>query len=155
MTNKPYFSFAEEFFMSMAFTEWILDGECFDSEGNWNAYSTRPFSYQTITDFLAHHGTDNIKALGLLLVPEAISRMSEIRHYTGLCSGDVAQVYGMLCLGVSKTIPTIMAHLVSKGLSNDDAEIFLRSASLHLNVIWGKWPFKYYVLGQPTEDKAS
>lgn len=152
-TNLPT---PDEFFISVLFDELLKDAHCLDSPEAWDANPKRPFPFKEIVNFLVKQGASDGDDLGLLMVQEALERISNIGHSAELCPCCVVQVVGQVSLKKSDRVLFAMERLVSEGLCEHEAETFLRCVSLFLNVLRGDWPFNYVAPAQASDtDKAN
>ena len=152
-TNLPT---PDEFFISVLFDELLKDAHCLDSPEAWDANPKRPFPFKEIVNFLVKQGASDGDDLGLLMVQEALERISNIGHSAELCPCCVVQVVGQVSLKKSERAFFAKERLVDDGLGENEAEDFLRCVSLYLNVLRGDWPFKYVAPAHASgTDKAS
>ena len=156
MSSNSMLPTPDECFLSVLMDEWLKDSHCLDSQEAWDANPKRPFPFEEIVDFLAKQGASDGNDLGLLMVQEALDRISDIGHSAELCPCCVVQVVGQVSLKNSDRVLFARERLVSEGLCEHEAEKFLRCVSLFLNVLRGDWPFKYVAPAQASDtDKAS
>ena len=152
-TNLPT---PDECFLSVLMDEWLKNSHCLDSKEAWDADPKRPFPFTEIVDFLVKQGASDGDDLGLLMVQEALERISNIGHSAELCPCCVVQVVGQVSLKKPERVFFAKERLVDDGLGENEAEDFLRCVSLYLNVLRGDWPFKYVAPAQASDtDKAS
>ena len=144
----------DECFISVLLDEWLKDSHCLDSNEAWDANPKRPFLFSAILEFAADQGLSNISDLGFLMVHEAMSRILDIGQSVGLCTCCVVQAVGQVSLKESDRNAFTKERLVDNGMDENDAEVFLRSVSLYLNVIRGDWPFEYVGLSKTSDDKS-
>ena len=152
--KEPNLPTPDECFISVVFDEWLKDSHCLDSKEAWDADPKRPFRFNAIMEFTTHQGLSNGSELGFLMVQEAMSRIMEIGHSAGLCTCCVVQAVGQVSLKKSDGNAFAKERLVDNGMDEKDAEVFLRSVSLYLNVISDEWPFKYVGPSKTSDDKA-
>ena len=81
-TNLPT---PDECFLSVLMDEWLKNSHCLDSREAWDANPKRPFPFNEIVDFLVKQGASDGNDLGLLMVQEAITRISEIGRSVDIC----------------------------------------------------------------------
>ena len=146
----------DECFLSVLMDEWLKDSHCLDSQEAWDANPKRPFPFKEIVNFLVKQGASDGDDLGLLMVQEALERISNIGHSAELCPCCVVQIVGQVSLKKSERAFFAKERLVDDGLGENEAEDFLRCVSLYFNVLRGEWPFKYVAPAQASDtDKAS
>ena len=150
-TNLPT---PDECFISVLLDEWLKDSHCLDSQEAWEADSKRPFPFNEIVDFLVKQEASDGNDLGFLMVHEAMSRILDIGQSAGLCTCCVVQAVGQVSLKICDRNAFTKERLVDNGMDENDAEVFLRSVSLYLNVIRGDWPFEYVGLSKTSDDKS-
>lgn len=151
-TNLPT---PDECFLSVLMDEWLKNSHCLDSREAWDANPKRPFPFKEIVDFLVKQGASDGDDLGLLMVQEAINRISEIGRSVDICPCCLVQVVGQVSLKKSDRVLFAKERLVSEGLCEHEAEKFLRCVSLFLNVLRGDWPFKYVAPGPSADNETS
>lgn len=154
MSANPNLPDPDECFISVLFDEWLKDCHCLDSEEAWDADPQRPFPFNDIANFLVKQGGGDGNDLGFLMVQEAMNRIMEIGHSAGLCTCCVVQAVGQVSLKENGGNAFAKERLVDNGMDENDAEVFLRSISLYLNVIRDDWPFEYISPNQASDDKA-
>lgn len=155
MSTNPSLPTPDECFLSVLMDEWLKDSHCLDSQEAWDADPKRPFPFKEIVNFLVKQGASDGDDLGLLMVQEALERISNIGHSAELCPCCVVQVVGQVSLKKSDRVLFARERLVSEGLCEHEAETFLRCVSLFLNVLRGDWPFEYVGTHDASEDEAS
>jgi len=156
MSNNSNLPTPDECFLSVLFDQWLKDSHCLDTKEAWDANTEKPFAYNEILDFMAQQGLSDGHSLGFVMVPEALKHISAISQTAGLCSCCVVQAVGQLSLEGSGQASFAKEHILDSGLGDAEAEVFLRSVSLYLNVIGGKWPFEYIGSNEATDaDEAS
>ena len=141
----------DECFLSVLMDEWLKDSHCLDSQEAWDVNPKRPFPFKEIVNFLVKQEASDGDDLGLLMVQEALERISNIGHSAELCPCCVVQVVGQVSLKNSDRVLFARERLVSEGLCEHEAETFLRCVSLFLNVLRGDWPFKYVAPAQASD----
>lgn len=146
----------DECFLSVLMDEWLKDSHCLDSQEAWDANPKRPFPFKEIVNFLVKQEASDGDDLGLLMVQEALERISNIGHSAELCPCCVVQVVGQVGLKKGDRVLFARERLISEGLCEHEAETFLRCVALFLNVLRGDWPFKYVAPAQASDhDKAN
>jgi hypothetical protein len=156
MSNNPHLPTPDECFISVLLDEWLKDSHCLDSPEEWEADPKRPFPFEEIVDFLVKQGASDGNDLGILMVHEALDRISDICHSAKLCPCCLVQVVGQVSLKKSVRVLFAKERLVTEGLCEHEAEKFLRCVSLFLNVLRGDWLFKYVAPAQASDiDEAS
>ena len=153
--SEPNLPTPDDCFISVLLDEWLKDSHCLDTQTAWDADPKKPFRFNSIMDFATHQGLSNICDLGFLMVQEAMSRILEIGHSAGLCTCCVVQAVGQVSLKEIDGNAFAKEHLIDKGLDEKEAEVFLRSVSLYLNVIKGDWPFGYVGSSKTSDHKST
>lgn len=143
MNTKPDLPTPDECFVSVLFDEWLKDCHCLDSKEAWDSDPKRPFKFIAIMEFVTNQVLSNGSDLGFLMVQEAMNRIMEIGHSAGLCTCCVVQAVGQVSLKENGGNAFAKERLVDNGMDENDAEVFLRSISLYLNVIRDDWPFQH------------
>ena len=143
MSNNQNLPTPDECFISVLLDEWLKDCHCLDTKEAWDADPKRPFPFTEIVDFLVKQGASDGNSLGMLMVQEALDRISDIGNSVDICPCCLVQVFGQVSLKKSDRILFAKERLVDEGLCEHEAEEFLRCVSLFLNVLRGDWPYEY------------
>jgi hypothetical protein len=154
MSTNPNLPTPDECFISVLLDEWLKNSHCLDSKKEWDADPKRPFPFNEIVDFLVKQGASDGDDLGLLMVQEAINRISQIGRSVDICPCCLVQVVGQVSLKKGERVLFAKERLVSEGLCEHEAETFLRCVSLFLNVLRGDWPYEYVGQSRASDDEA-
>ena len=155
MSDNPHLPTPDECFISVLLDEWLKDSHCLDSQKAWDANPKRPFPFKEIVNFLVKQGASDGNDHGILMVQEAITRISEIGRSVDICPCCLVQVVGLVSLKKGERVFFAKERLVSEWLCEHEAEAFLRCVSLFLNVIRGDWPFNYVAPAQASDTDES
>ena len=155
MSTNPSLPTPDKFFISFLLDEWLKDSRCLDSQEAWDAMPNRRVPYESIVSLF--NSEDDNAPVGLLdlMAKEALVRIGCIEYSTKkLHAVSMVQVMMRLSMKDTKLIPRAKTLLVKDGLSENDAEVCIRCASLFLNIYWNVWPFDYFASTQASDNEA-